>query len=88
MGDFVAKMEAFGFDTVMVDGGDVAQIAAALERTRAGGDKPYAIVLDTVKGHGVDEVEQTAMNHSMPVTDERFERWTAELRQKLEALEG
>ena len=88
MGDFVAKMEAFGFDTVKVDGGDVEQLAAALERTRNGGDKPYAIVLDTIKGHGIDEVEQIAMNHSLPVTDERFERWTGELRQKLEALEG
>ena len=88
MGDFVAKMEAFGFDTVKVDGGNVEEIAAALERTRAGGDKPYAIVLDTVKGHGVDEIENTAMNHSMPVNDERFERWTAELKAKLDALEG
>lgn len=88
MGDFVAKMEAFGFDTVKVDGGNVEEIAAALEHTRAGGDKPYAIVLDTVKGHGVDEIENTAMNHSMPVNDERFERWTAELKAKLDALEG
>ena len=88
MGDFAAKMESFGFDTVTVDGGDVDAIAAALERTRNGGERPYAIVLDTVKGHGVDEVEQTAMNHSMPVTDERFERWTAELKAKLDALEG
>ena len=88
MGDFAAKMEAFGFDTVTVDGGDVNAIADALERTRNGGDRPYAIVLDTVKGHGVEEVENTAMNHSMPVNDERFERWTAELSAKLEALEG
>ena len=88
MGDFVAKMEAFGFDTVKVDGGNVEELAAALERTRAGGDKPYAIVLDTVKGHGIDEVEAIAMNHSLPVNDERYERWTAELKQKLAALEG
>ena len=88
MGDFAAKMESFGFDTVTVDGGDVDAIAAALERTRNGGERPYAIVLDTVKGHGVEEVENTAMNHSMPVTDERFERWTAELKAKLDALEG
>lgn len=88
MGDFVAKMEAFGFDTVKVDGGDVEAIAAALERTRAGGDKPYAIVLDTVKGHGIKEVEEIAMNHSIPVNDERFERWTALLKAELEELEG
>ena len=88
MGDFAAKMEAFGFDTVKVNGNDVEAVAAALERTRKGGDKPYAIVLDTVKGCGVDEAESIPMNHSLPVNDERFEKWTAELKQKLAALEG
>lgn len=87
MGDFVAKMEAFGFDTVKVDGGDVEALAAALEHTRNGGDKPYAIVLDTVKGHGIADVENTEMNHSMPVNDERYEKWTAELKAELAALE-
>ena len=88
MGDYEAKFKAFGFDTVRVDGNDVDALAAALERTRAGGDKPYAIVLDTVKGAGIPEVEQTAMNHSMPVSDEQFERWSAQLRAQLQEWEG
>ena len=88
MGDFVAKMEAFGFDTVKVDGSDVEAIAKALERTRKGGVKPYAIILDTVKGHGISDVENTEMNHSMPVNDERYEKWTAELKAELAELEG
>ena len=45
-------------------------------------------MLDTVKGHGVEEIENTAMNHSMPVNDERYEKWTAELKAELAALEG
>ena len=88
LGNIAAKMEAFGFDTVQVDGGDVAAIAGALERTRQGGDKPYAIVLDTVKGHGIAEAENTEMNHSMPINDERYARWMAELQADLAALEG
>ena len=88
MGDYVAKFEAFGFDTVKVDGNDVEAVAAALERTRAGGDRPYAIVLDTVKGAGVAEVAEKTMNHSLPVSDEQYERWTAQLRAEIEALEG
>ena len=88
LGNIAAKMEAFGFDTVQVDGGDVAAIAGALERTRPGGDKPYAIVLDTVKGHGIAEAENTEMNHSMPINDERYARWMAELQTDLAALEG
>ena len=88
LGNIAAKMEAFGFDTVKVDGGDVEAIAAALERTRQGGDKPYAIVLDAVKGHGIAEAENTEMNHSMPINDERYARWMAELQADLAALEG
>ena len=88
MGDYEAKFKAFGFDTVRVDGNDVDALAAALERTRAGGDKPYAIVLDTVKGAGIPDVDQTAMNHSMPVSDEQFERWSAQLRAQLQEWEG
>ena len=88
LGNIAAKMEAFGFDTVQVDGGDVAAIAGALERTRQGGDKPYAIVLDAVKGHGIAEAENTEMNHSMPINDERYARWMGELQADLAALEG
>ena len=88
LGNIAAKMEAFGFDTVQVDGGDVEAVAGALERTRQGGGKPYAIVLDTVKGHGVAEAENTEMNHSMPINDERYARWMGELQADLAALEG
>ena len=88
MGSFVDKMTAFGFDTVQVPGNDVKAVAEALERTRNGGDKPYAIVLDTVKGAGVEDVVNTEMNHSVPVNDEKFEKWTSELKAELAALEG
>ena len=78
----------FGFDAVQVKGNDVEAIAAALERTRQGGDKPFAIVLDTVKGAGVEEVANMLMNHSIPVNDEKYEKWTGELKAELAALEG
>ena len=87
LADIAAKMEAFGFDTVQVDGGDIMAVAAALERTRQGGGKPYAIVLDTIKGHGIAEAENTEMNHSMPVNDERYARWMETLQAELTALE-
>ena len=86
--NFHAKMEAFGFRTVTVNGNDVEAVAAALEATRAGGDQPWAIVLDTVKGAGIADVEQTVANHSMSVGDAAFEKWTAELRTHLAELEG
>ena len=88
MGDYVAKFEAFGFDTVKVDGNDIEALIPALERTRRGGDRPYAIVLDTVKGAGVQEVAEKKMNHSLPVSDEQYERWTAQLEAERKAWEG
>ena len=87
MGDFEQKLTAFGLDTVTVKGSDIEGIAAALENTRKGGDKPYAIVLDSVKGAGIPDVEAIKMNHSIPVSDEQFEKWTGELKAKLEPEE-
>jgi len=86
--DFQAKMTAFGFRTVTVNGNDVQAVAEALEATRMGGDKPWAIILDTVKGAGIPDVEQTPANHSMSVGDAAFEKWTADLRARLAELEG
>ncbi len=86
--NFHEKMAAFGFHTVTVNGNDVKAVAEALEATRAGGDKPWAIVLDTVKGAGIPDVEQTAANHSMSVGDAAYEKWTAEMRRLVAELEG
>ena len=43
--------------------------------------------MDTVKGAGVSEVAEKAMNHSLPVSDEQYERWTAQLKEEIKALE-
>lgn len=83
--DLREKFEAFGFEAVRVDGGDVAQIYDAL--TAPVGDRPRAVILDTVKGHGVKDVEETLSNHSMNVTPETCDKWLAELRAELSALE-
>ena len=88
MGDYVAKFEAFGFDTVKVNGNDVEAVAEALEHTRQGSGRPCAIVLDTTKGAGIQEVADTVMNHSLTVSDEQYERWTAQLKAQLAELEG
>jgi len=81
--DLGAKVEAFGFDTVRVDGNDVEQLYSALERTRAGGTKPYAIVMNTVKGKGVPDVENAKSNHSMTVSTEQWGIWLDALKAQL-----
>lgn len=87
-GDFLAKLKAFGFDAVQVNGNDVEALSAALEHTRHPAGKPFAIVMDTLKGCGVQEVADTVMNHSMSVSDEQYETWTARLKAELAGLEG
>ena len=84
-GDFRAKFEAFGFDAVRVDGADVGAIYEAV--TKEITDKPRAVILDTVKGRGVTQVEETLSNHSMTVGEEVFDSWLSELKEKLKAFE-
>ena len=83
--DFEEKFRAFGFEAISIDGNDIEQLENAL--TRRPIDKPIAIILNTVKGKGVEEVENTMGNHSMTPPPEAFDRWLAELHQKLEAAE-
>ena len=83
--DFRAKFEAFGFDAVRIDGNDLDQLYDALSVKAQ--DKPRAIVLDTVKGKGIRQVEETEANHSMGVSQETFDEWIAQLEIELAALD-
>ena len=83
--DFREKFEAFGFDAVRIDGNDIDQLYEELS-VRAG-DKPRAIVLDTVKGKGIRQIEETEFNHSMGVSQETFDEWIGQLQDELAALE-
>ena len=54
--------------------------------TKKSADKPIAIVMDTVKGKGIQEIEETFGNHSMTVKPETGDKWIAQLKSELEAL--
>lgn len=82
--DLEEKFRAFGFDACTVNGNDAEQIYDAL--TKEPSAAPRAVILDTVKGKGVKEVEDIMFNHSMTVEQSVFDRWIQELRQQLEAL--
>ena len=51
------------------------------------GDRPRAIILDTVKGKGIREVEETMSNHSMNMPQETYDKWLAELKAELAAMD-
>lgn len=83
--DFEAKFRAFGFDACTIKGDDLDALDAAL--SAPAGDKPKAIVLDSVKGRGIAEVENTMSNHSMSPSAETCDKWLAELNAQLAALD-
>ncbi len=46
-----------------------------------------AVVMHTIKGAGVPDVENTAANHSMNVGPEICDGWITQLKSRLEHLE-
>lgn len=83
--DFEEKFRAFGFDACTVKGDDVAALYQIL--SAPAGDRPRAVILDTVKGAGIPDVENTFANHSMSPSQELCDKWLSQLHAQLAALE-
>lgn len=58
-----AKWEAFGWRVLEIDGHDFDQICDAIETAQAETEKPIMIIAKTVKGKGVDFMENQAGWH-------------------------
>lgn len=71
------KIRAFGWDTMVVDGHDVTAIRAAIEAPR--GDRPRAIVAETIKGRGVSFMENLAAWHHKVPSAQQVEQAMIEL---------
>lgn len=61
------KFEAFGFNVIRVDGHNIKELNDAIEASiknhQDGGDKPTAIIMDTIKGEGVDFMKDNYLWH-------------------------
>jgi transketolase len=86
-GDVRAKFEAFGWDSVEIDGHDTEAIVEALERSRTL-RKPAAIVCQTKKGRGVSFMEDRFGFHGKPPSQEQAEEALAELEARLKEQEA
>ncbi len=82
-GDIAKKFEGFGFDTIPLNGHDYDALYEALTKKA---DKPIAIIMDTIKGKGIKEVEEAAGNHSMNVKTEVYDSWLELLNNELNAI--
>ncbi len=76
------KFEAFGWETIVIDGHDFEQIESALEKAKKS-DKPVAIIANTVKGKGVSFMENAVGWHGKAPGDEQYEQAMAELNAQL-----
>ena len=65
--DLGAKWESFGWFVQRIDGHDVKQIDEAILRAQQEQTRPSMIILDTIKGKGVDFAENRADNHNMKI---------------------
>ena len=94
LGDLETKLRAFGWEVESCDGHDHAALRGVFARFRAGGERPKALVADTIKGKGVSFMEHPAALaldggtyrwHAGAPNDEAFERARDELVARIEA---
>ncbi|MFE5483220.1 transketolase [Streptomyces sp. NPDC056527] len=69
LGAYAARLEAFGWHTLRIDGHDVEEVDGALREARATLRRPTAILAATRKGRGVAAVENREGMHGKPLPD-------------------
>ena len=82
------KLKAFGFHVMVIDGHDFDQIEAAFAEAKTVKGQPCAILMKTVKGKDVSFMENNAGWHSKATNPAEYETAMAELKAKLNELEG
>ncbi|MHB1393334.1 MAG: transketolase [Clostridia bacterium] len=73
------KFQAFDWNTITIDGNDIAQIIDAIRSAKQVKGKPTAIICKTVKGKGVSYMENQVGWHGAAPNKEQMETALAEL---------
>jgi len=68
------RFEAFGWNTLVIDGHDIEAIAGAFETAKKTKGKPTMILAETFKGKGVSFLEDKEGKHGKPVTGDELEK--------------
>ncbi|MCX5773120.1 MAG: transketolase [Fusobacteria bacterium] len=69
--DFEEKFKAFGFETQKVNGASIEEIFKAIENAKNKKGMPHVIILDTIKGQGIDFVVEDG-GHHMRFSEKHF----------------
>lgn len=81
------KLKAFGFEYTVIDGNDFDAIEDAFDKFHKS-DKPFAIIMKTVKGKGVSYMENQVGWHGKAPNEEEYNIAMAELGAVLKELEA
>ena len=81
------KMKSFGFDVVIIDGNDFDRIDEAFDAFHKA-DKPFCIIMNTIKGKGVSYMENQVGWHGKAPNEEEYNIAMAELNAKMAELEA
>jgi transketolase len=81
LGSIKAKFDAFGWQTIEMDGNDMDQVIAGLNKAKelSGKGKPIGIMMKTVMGKGVDFMENDHNWHGVAPNDEQLKKALAQL---------
>ena len=79
------KFAAFGWHTLVIDGHDFDQIAAAVAQAKRSA-KPTAVICKTIKGKGVSYMENACAWHGSAPKTEQYEQGMRELEEAEKAL--
>lgn len=71
---FADKWTAFGFDTIVVDGQNMNELAKALEKGINNPEKPVCIIMDTKKGAGIDYMEDDYKWHYGAINNDLYKK--------------
>ena len=78
---YAQKFEAFGWKTLVIDGHDMLQIITALDKARDQ-DHPTMIIAKTIKGYGIDRVENKEGFHGKAFTPEELKEILPQFEQR------
>lgn len=82
------KFEAFGFNTIAIDGNNFDEIEMAVKKAKEFKGKPTAIIAKCVKGKGVSYMENAVNWHGAAPNEELYNVAVRELTAALEELEA
>ncbi len=78
--DMQKKMEAFGFESITVNGHDIHQLLEALKYKPEG--KPYVVIAETTKGKGVSFIENNKSWHQAVLNEKQYQQAVEEINSK------